>query len=186
MSTDIRIRKKVVIVGDGACGKVQYSNMRLFECRHCKITRNFLRQRFTKAALTFLFRNIHQQRVLFKTVLMNLYITNITKIWGHLTHCYIYIHLDWKKCAFILFFKYLPILQLQYASWFCPRYPPVRCAHPAFKLINTQKEGAERPSVHHSFAAPRKLDVNIMILYRNKQWQNVTSYLQLIKLFVCK
>jgi hypothetical protein len=26
-STDIRIRKKVVIVGDGACGKVQYSKV---------------------------------------------------------------------------------------------------------------------------------------------------------------
>jgi hypothetical protein len=26
-STDIRIRKKVVIVGDGACGKVQYNKI---------------------------------------------------------------------------------------------------------------------------------------------------------------
>ncbi len=41
MSTDIRIRKKVVIVGDGACGKVQYSNMTLFEYRNWKLHEMF-------------------------------------------------------------------------------------------------------------------------------------------------
>jgi hypothetical protein len=41
MSTDIRIRKKVVIVGDGACGKVQYSNVTLFEYRNWKLHQMF-------------------------------------------------------------------------------------------------------------------------------------------------